>query len=199
MMGTQRDYYEILGLSKGASVDEIKKTYRQLVMKHHPDRVTEDKKKEAEARFKEISESYAVLSDPQKKQLYDQYGHAGIDSRYTTEDIFRGGGFGDIFERFFSDSGFDIFGGTSRGRQRQMGEDIQMQVAISLEQSSTGIEKDISYSRYDNCSSCNGSGAEPGTSSVTCPTCKGAGSVRSGLGFITLSQSCPACQGQGQS
>ncbi len=210
MMSTQRDYYEILGLSKGASVDEIKKAYRQLVMKFHPDRVPADKKKEAEEKFKEISEAYAVLSDPQKKQLYDQYGHAGIDSRYTTEDIFKGadfssifggmgGGFADIFESIFGD---DIFGGGTRtGRRasgRRRGEDLQLQLVISLEQASFGTEKEVSFYRYDNCSRCNGSGAEPGSSKVTCSACKGRGAVSSGLGFISFSQTCPQCGGQGQ-
>ncbi len=117
-MGTKRDYYEILGVSRNASTDEIKKSYRKLVMQFHPDRVTEDKKKEAEEKFKEISEAYAVLSDSKKRQLYDQYGHAGIDSRFSTEDIFRSAnfedifsgmsGFGSIFEDFFSDLGLPV-------------------------------------------------------------------------------------------
>jgi len=210
-MSIKGDYYEILGLSKGASVDEIKKSYRQLVMKHHPDRVSGDKKKEAEERFKEISEAYAVLSDPGKKKLYDQYGHAGIDSRYSTEDILRGadfssifggrGGFGDIFEQIFGGSDFDIFGGGASNQgshRRRVGEDIQLQVEISLEEVSTGIEKNVSYARYDNCSACHGSGAEPGSSKVNCPTCKGSGAIRSGMGFISFSQACPACGGEGQ-
>ena len=211
-MSTQRDYYEILGLAKGASVDEIKKSYRQLVMKFHPDRVSSEKKKEAEEKFKEISEAYAVLSDPQKKQLYDQYGHAGIDSRYSTEDIFRGadfssifggmgGGFADIFEHIFSDFGSDVFGGSSRaGRasRRRRGEDIQLQISITLQEASFGTEKDVSFYRYDNCSRCNGSGAEPGSSKTTCPSCKGRGAVSSGLGFISFSQTCPTCGGEGK-
>ena len=209
-MSTKRDYYEILGVSKGASVDEVKKAYRKLVMKHHPDRVEPDKKKEAEERFKEISESYAVLSDPQKKQLYDQYGHAGIDSRYSTEDIFRGadfssifggmGGFGDVFEQIFGGMGADIFGGGSkRGYRRRVGEDIQLKVRITLEEASTGLDRDITFDRYDSCEQCNGSGAQPGSSKVTCSTCRGKGAVRSGLGgFISFSQTCPDCGGEGQ-
>ena len=211
-MNTAKDYYDILGVSKGAGVDEIKKSYRQLVMKYHPDRVEPAKKKDAEARFKEISESYAVLSDPQKKQLYDQYGHAGIDSRYTTEDIFRGtdfssffgggggGGLGDIFEQLFSGSGSDIFGGGSTRRSRgTTGEDLQIQVRISLEEVSSGVEKEIAFSRYNQCTSCGGSGAAAGSSKEACGTCKGSGTVRAGLGgFISFAQTCPNCGGEGK-
>lgn len=210
MMSTKKDYYGILGLAKGSGVDEIKKAYRQLVMKYHPDRVEPAKKKEAEERFKEISEAYAVLSDPQKKQLYDQYGHAGIDSRYTTEDIFRGadfssifggaGGLGDIFEQLFGGSGFDIFGGRSAsGSRRRTGEDMQLQVSISLEEVSGGVEKDITFNRYDKCGSCNGSGVAAGSSKEICATCRGSGTVRAGLGgFISFAQTCPNCGGEGK-
>ena len=213
MSSTTRDYYEILGVAKGAGVDEVKKAYRQLAMKHHPDRVPDDQKKVAEEKFKEISEAYAVLSDPQKKQLYDQYGHSGIDSRYTTEDIFRGadfssifgnrgGGFGDIFEHIFGDVGGDIFSGSGsagRSRRRQQGEDIQLQASITLEEAAFGSEKDVSYYRYDDCQQCHGSGVEAGSSKTTCSTCGGRGAVRSGLGgFIAFSQTCPNCQGSGE-
>ena len=208
MTGTTRDYYEILGIAKSASADEIKNTYRKLVKQFHPDRVTEDKKKEAEEKFKEISEAYAVLSDLKKRQLYDQYGHAGIDSRFTTEDIFRGAnfqdifggmnGFGSIFEDFFSDLGFDIFGGRGGGRRRvRGGEDAHLEVAISLEEAGKGAEKDISYSRYDSCPQCRGSGAKAGAGKVPCPMCNGSGMVRSGMGFISFAQTCPTCQGEG--
>ncbi|MCK4912765.1 MAG: molecular chaperone DnaJ, partial [Candidatus Omnitrophica bacterium] len=156
-------------------------------------------------KFKEISEAYAVLSDSQKKQLYDQYGHAGIDSRYTTEDIFRGtdfssffggGGVSDIIDQLFGGSGFSTSGG---GSQRRAGEDMQLQVSISLEDVSNGVEKNITFNRYDECKSCNGSGAEPGTSKDTCPTCRGSGQVRAGLGgFINFAQACPTCGGEGK-
>ncbi len=205
-MSTTRDYYDILGIPKGTGVDEVKKAYRQMAMKHHPDRVPAGKKKEAEEKFKEVSEAYAVLNDPQKKQLYDQYGHAGIDSRYTTEDIFRGTdfssvfeGLGDIFGQFFGGSSFDGFGGGgSRGRRRA-GEDLQLQVIITLEEASSGIDKDITFARYDKCSSCGGSGVEPGSAKMVCPTCRGAGQVRAGLGgFINFAQTCPDCGGEGK-
>jgi len=204
-MSTKKDYYDILGVAKGAGDDEIKKSYRQLAMKHHPDRVESSKKKEAEERFKQISEAYAVLSDPQKKQLYDQYGHAGIDSRYTTEDIFRGtdfssffgggGGISDIIDQLFGGSG----GRGGSGSRRRAGEDMQLQVNISLEDVSSGVEKNITFNRYDQCEHCNGSGAEPGSSKDTCTTCKGSGQVRAGLGgFINFAQACPTCGGEGK-
>ncbi|MCF7869778.1 MAG: molecular chaperone DnaJ [Candidatus Omnitrophica bacterium] len=212
-MSTQKDYYEILGLQKGASIEDVKKAYRKLAMKHHPDRVSEDKKKEAEERFKEISESYAVLSDSKKKQLYDQYGHAGVDSRYSQEDIFRGAnfsdifgggggaGFEDIFGSIFSDFG-DIFGGGSRDRrggfQQSGGEDIQARIKISLEEAAFGAEKELSYYRFDSCPTCSGSGVKSGSSKVTCSLCKGKGAVRSGMGFISVSQTCPNCRGRGK-
>jgi len=210
MMSTKKDYYDILGLSKGAGGDEIKKAYRQLVMKYHPDRVEPENKKKAEEKFKEISEAYAVLSDSQKKQLYDQYGHSGIDSRYTTEDIFRGadfssifgnsGGLGDVFEQLFGGSGFDIFGGRTTHRSHgKTGEDLQLQVSISLEDVSSGVEKDITFNRYNKCESCNGNGVATGSSRGTCATCRGSGTVRAGLGgFISFAQTCPNCGGEGK-
>lgn len=209
-MSTQRDYYEILGVNKGASLDEIKKAYRKLAMKYHPDRVASEEKKSAEEKFKEISEAYAVLSDPKKKDLYDKYGHAGIDSRFSTEDIFRGadfssifkdfGGGGSIFEDFFSDMGFDVFGdgGSRRGAKRgKRGEDVQLELAVTLEEAGSGIEKEISYYRYENCSSCSGTGAASGSGKETCSTCGGRGAVSSGMGFISFSQACPRCKGEG--
>lgn len=208
MMGTKRDYYEILGVQKTASLEDIKKIYRQLVLKYHPDRVAEDKKKEAEEKFKEISEAYAVLSDPQKRQLYDQYGHAGIDSRYSTEDIFRNadfsdifknmgnGGFGSFFEDVFSDFGFDLGTGT-RGRRRPRGADINLEMTISLEEAAFGTDKEISVNRYENCSHCSGTGAQPGSDKITCSTCRGKGAVTNSMGFISFSQTCPSCGGQG--
>ncbi|MCK9573924.1 MAG: molecular chaperone DnaJ [Candidatus Omnitrophica bacterium] len=212
-MSTQRDYYEILGVKKTASVEEIKRAYRQLVMQYHPDRVAPEKKKEAEEKFKELSEAYAVLSDSGKKQLYDQYGHAGVDSRYSTEDIFKNadfsdifrgrqgaaqGDFGSIFEEFFSDLGFGGFesSGRQQGRRRH-GEDIQIEMMVTLEEAAFGAEKEISFYHFENCSQCNGSGAQPGSKKETCPTCRGRGVVSSGMGFISFSQTCPTCRGEG--
>jgi len=209
-MTTQRDYYEILGVSKTASVDEIKAAYRKLVMQYHPDRVEEPKKKEAEERFKEISEAYAVLSDPKKKELYDQYGHQGIDSRYSTEDIFRNAdfgsifedsGFGSIFEDLFSSAGFGGFssrgGKRGGGRVRERLSDLEYTLSISLEEAATGVERSITYPRHEACRDCNGEGQAKGSSKTTCPACKGYGQVASGMGFIQFSQTCPQCRGAG--
>ncbi|MDD4182921.1 MAG: molecular chaperone DnaJ [Candidatus Omnitrophica bacterium] len=214
-MSTQRDYYEILGVKKTASVEDIKRAYRQLVMQYHPDRVAPEKKKEAEEKFKELSEAYGVLSDPSKKQLYDQYGHAGVDSRYSTEDIFKNADFSDIFrgrqaggaqgdfssvfEEFFSDLGFDVFGSSSRQGQsrRRHGEDVQLEMSVTLEEAAFGAEKEISFYHFENCSQCNGSGAQPGSKKETCNVCRGRGVVSSGMGFISFTQTCPNCRGEG--
>ena len=206
IMSTTRDYYDILGVPKGAGVDEVKKAYRQMAMKYHPDRVPAEEKKKAEERFKEISEAYAVLNDPQKKQLYDQYGHSGIDSRYSTEDIFRGTdfssvfeGLGDIFGQFFGGGSFDGFSSGGGRRSRKGGEDLQLQVVVTLEEVSGGVERDITFARYSKCSYCNGSGVEAGSTKTVCPTCRGAGQVRAGLGgFISFAQTCPDCGGEGK-
>ncbi len=210
----KRDYYEILGVPKSATLADIKKAYRSLALSHHPDRVPEDKKKEAEEKFKEISEAYGVLSDPQKRAMYDQYGHSGIDQRYTTEDIFKGAdfssvfegaGLGDIFGRIFEDFGFDVFGGTAGsqgrgagGRRRRRGRDIQYEVELTLEEAYTGVKKMIQVPRYDSCSMCNGSGAKPGSKPKTCPTCKGQGQIIMSNGFIRMAQTCSTCGGEGK-
>jgi molecular chaperone DnaJ len=208
----KRDYYEILGVKRSASLDEIKRTYRELALRHHPDRVPADQKKEAEEKFKEISEAYAVLSDSQKRALYDQYGHAGIDQRFTHEDIFRGADFssifeslsdfgfgGGLFEQIFGDSGFDIFGrsrGGGRGKRR--GRDLEIEVNISLEEAASGVEKAIQVSRYETCNTCQGSGAKPGTRKSTCPQCRGTGKIMVSSGFFQLTQTCNRCRGQGK-
>lgn len=207
-MNTKKDYYEILGASKDISAEDLKKLYRKLVMQYHPDRVPQEKKKEAEEKFKEISEAYAVLSDQGKRQLYDKYGHAGIDSRYSTEDIFRNAdfsdifgnqeGFGNIFESLFSDLGFDFSGMRRSSRSaRQRGEDVNMETHITLEQAAKGLEQELSFNRYDECSHCQGSGSQAGSKKETCPTCKGRGMVTSGMGFINFAQPCTRCKGEG--
>jgi len=209
----KRDYYEILGLSKGASLQEIKKAYRSMALKYHPDRVPQDQKKEAEEKFKDISEAYGVLSDPQKRKMYDQYGHAGIDQRFTTEDIFRGADFssifegtdlGDIFGQFFGgDSIFDLFGGgtaSGRGRTRRAyrGRDIQYEVEITLEEAYRGIKKKIKLPRNEVCTACQGSGAKAGTKMKTCSQCQGQGQVVMSSGFFRMAQTCPQCSGTGK-
>lgn len=211
-MTTKRDYYEILGIKKSASLDEIKKAYREMALRYHPDRVPHEQKKEAEEKFKEISEAYAVLSDSNKRALYDQYGHAGIDQRYAYEDIFKGADFssvfqdlsdfgfgGGLFDEIFGDLGFNIFGsrtGRSAGRRRR-GRDLQVAVDITLEDAFKGTEKTISLPRYELCSTCSGSGAKPGSKKTTCSQCRGSGKIAISSGFFQLSQTCPRCHGEG--
>lgn len=206
---TKRDYYEILGASKNSSKDEIKKAYRNLALKYHPDRVPADQKKEAEEKFKEISEAYAVLFDDQKRAQYDQFGHAGIDSRYSSEDIFRGADFssifedlgfgGSIFEDFFG--GFNIFGGGGaiRGRGPRRGSDLQYDMEITFEEAAFGIEKTIVVPRHEMCQDCKGTGAAKGASLVKCSTCGGTGQIRTqhGFGFI-FARTCDKCRGVGE-
>ncbi len=215
MMATKRDYYEVLGLKKNATLDEIRKAYRESALRHHPDRVPHEQKKEAEEKFKEISEAYAILSDSQKRALYDQYGHSGIDQKYAYEDIFKGADFssvfqdlgdfgfgGGLFEEIFSDLGFDIFGGRGRGRGPQAararrGRDLEITIEISLEEAAQGTEKTITVPRYEICPTCSGSGAKPGSKKSTCPQCKGAGRTVISNGFFQLAQTCSRCGGEG--
>jgi len=196
-MATTRDYYEILGLSKDASPEDIKKTYRKLALKYHPDR---NKEVGAEDKFKEISEAYAVLSDDEKRAQYDRFGHAGINGQYSAEDIFRGadfGGFGDIFEMFFGG------GGSRRGPMGpRRGSDLQYDLYITFEEAAFGVRKDIDIPRTERCSKCSGTGSKPGTSPKRCPTCGGTGQIRttrSGLGMQFVSTTtCSTCHGRGQ-
>jgi len=211
-MAGKRDYYEILGVKKNASLDEIRKAYREMALRHHPDRVPHEQKKEAEEKFKEISEAYAVLSDAQKRALYDQYGHAGIDQKYAQEDIFKNADFntvfqgmgdfglgGGMFEDIFSDLGFDVFSGrgSRRGGRRSRGRDLEITVEITLEEAADGVEKTITVPRYENCLTCSGSGAKPGSKKVTCPQCKGSGRTVVSNGFFQLAQTCQRCGGEG--
>jgi len=204
----KRDYYEILGVAKDASVQEIKKKYRSLALKYHPDRVQEKDKKQAEEKFKEISEAYGVLSDPQKRKMYDQYGHAGIDQRYTTEDIFKGadfssifgeGGLDDIFSQFFGDSIFGGFGGRSSRRSGpRRGRDIQYEMEITLEEAYKGVKRKIKVPRNEYCRDCSGTGAKNGTALKSCSACAGQGQVFMSSGFFRMAQTCSSCNGRGK-
>jgi len=198
-MSAKRDYYEVLGISKDTQVNEIKSQYRKLALKFHPDR---NKSSEAAEHFKEISEAYAVLSDTKKRQLYDQHGHAGVDGRYSTEDIFRGAGFnfddvGSIFENLFGGRGRQGFGGF--GRQR--GSDLLHETFVSLEDVLNGKRMDLDLQKNVDCPDCNGSGCSPGTSKTKCSDCDGQGQVRisRNMGFSTFVtvQPCRKCSGRG--
>ena len=210
-MATKRDYYEVLGLNRNASPDEIKKAFRKLAFDLHPDR---NKDPASEEKFKEISEAYAVLSDPEKKQKYDAYGHAGISGAYSQEDIFRGAdfsGFGidmeDILRSFFGGALGGGFGGGFGGFQRQRGgpqkgRDLETAVEITLEQAATGATVELNLNRLEKCSRCGGSGADPGTNVITCPKCGGSGqiqrSVASPFGRMVTVTTCDRCQGRGR-
>lgn len=202
-MSTIKDYYEILGVKKDASVAEIKKSYRSLALRYHPDRVEESKKKEAEEKFKEITEAYGVLSDPKKKEMYDKYGHAGIDQNFTQEDIFRNADFSSVFgEGGMEDILSQLFGGGGsrggRSRQPQRGRDLQMELQVTLEEAFKGVHKTFEVPRDETCSSCNGSGAKDPSKVKTCKTCGGQGQVMMSSGFFRMAQTCPDCRGQGK-
>jgi len=200
----KKDYYDILGLDHSATKDDIKKAYRKLALKYHPDK---NKEKGAEEKFKEISEAYAVLYDEEKRKMYDQHGHAGIDQQYTTEDIFRTTDFGDIFQGMgfdFNDI-FEQFLGRRTGFTRrspaQRGSDIRYDIEINLEDAYRGIETELEVPRTEICDTCRGNGARPGTSPKRCSTCGGTGqqqiSRRTAFGMFTQVGECPKCHGQG--
>lgn len=205
MAENKRDYYEVLGVSKTASADEIKKAYRKLAKQNHPDLNPNDKA--AEARFKEAAEAYEILSNPEKRQKYDQFGHAGVDPNFGAGG-FGGGGFGfddidlgDIFGSFFGGG----FGGGSSARQRnaaQRGESLRAALTLSFEEAAFGCEKEISIARAESCPSCSGTGAAKGTTPETCSNCHGTGAVktahRTPLGVMSTSTTCPNCQGAGK-
>lgn len=211
---TKRDYYEVLGVNKNAGIDEIKKAYRNLALKYHPDRVPHEQKKEAEERFKEISESYEVLVDPQKKSNYDQFGRSGVESAFRQggftwqdfhhfedlKDIFGGFDLSDLFRGFGfeEDMSGGAFSTTARRRSGpRRGSDLEYQLEIAFEEAAFGIEKTISIPRYEVCSECGGSGAKPGSKKERCPACGGRGQVSSSGGFFTISQTCDRCEGAG--
>ncbi|MGA1868704.1 MAG: molecular chaperone DnaJ [bacterium] len=196
---TKRDYYEILGISNSASVEEIKKAYRRQALKYHPDRNPNDKS--AEEKFKDASEAYEVLSDPEKRKLYDQYGHAGLQNSGFSgfsnfEDIFGS----DIFGSF-SDIFSDIFGsgsGSFRRRQRpRRGSDLEYRLNIEFREAATGISTTIEIPREETCSSCAGKGTKPGTSPSVCSYCQGSGRITHNQGLFNIRTTCPQCRGQG--
>ena len=208
----KRDYYEVLGVSKGASEEEIKKAYRKLAKQNHPDLHPGDK--EAEERFKEINEAYGILSDPEKKSRYDQFGHAGVDPNFGaggggfTGDFgdlgdilgdILGGGFGGFSGGF---GGFGGFGGSGRRNGPQKGESLRANLTITFEEAAFGCTKEIDLNRTEPCEACHGSGCEPGTTAETCPDCRGTGAVRvqrGGGGFaFSTTTTCPKCRGTGK-
>lgn len=199
MPSTKKDFYETLGVSRTASDEDIKKAYRKLAMKHHPDRNQGENAKVAEAKFKEINEANAILSDKEKRAAYDQYGHAGVDPNMRgggggAEGF---GGFGDAFGDIFG----DIFGGGRRGgggRQVYRGNDLSYAMEITLEEAASGKDSQIRVPSWDECSNCHGSGAKPGTQATTCNTCQGHGQVQMRQGFFAVQQPCPSCKGTGK-
>src|SRR5499427_741891 len=194
----KRDYYEVLGLEKNAGPDEIKKAYRKLAVQYHPDKNSGDKA--AEEKFKELGAAYEVLSDPQKRAAYDQYGHAAFDKRAFG----RAGGFHDPFEIFREVFGGgsifeDLFGGSRTDpTQPQRGDDLRYDLEIAFEEAAHGCEKEITVTKAERCEVCNGSGAEAGSRIRTCPTCGGRGQVISSRGIFSIAQTCPHCQGAGR-
>ncbi|MDA8537836.1 molecular chaperone DnaJ [Candidatus Pelagibacter bacterium] len=196
----KRDFYDVLGVSKNASPEELKSAYRKLAVKYHPDKNPGDTK--AEDKFKEASEAYGILSDKEKKQNYDNFGHAAFDGGGRQGGGFGGSGFGgadfsDIFEDFFGDFGG---GGRSRGRRNSnnRGSDLRYDLSITLEEAFEGKKQDIKFSTTEKCNTCKGNGSKPGSSPDRCTICGGNGKVRSNQGFFTVQQTCPQCAGSGE-
>lgn len=198
-MASKKDYYDVLGVNKDASAEDIKKAYRKLAMKYHPDRNPDNPK--AEEQFKEAKEAYEVLTDDQKRAAYDQYGHAGVDpSMGGGAGGFGAGGFSDAFGDIFGDI-FGGAGGTRSGGQRNnvyRGADLRYNMEISLEEAAKGTETKIRIPVQSTCETCKGTGAKPGTQPVTCTTCGGHGQVRMQQGFFSVQQTCPKCHGSGK-
>ena len=193
----KRDCYEVLGVSRDANEADIKKAYRRLAMKHHPDRNPGDPK--AETAFKEAKESYEVLTDQQKRAVYDRHGHAGLEATAGAGRGGAGGNPGDAFGDIFGDVFGDIFGGGRRNRSTVFrGADLRYELSLTLEQAVFGDTINLTLPTLVNCEPCKGSGAKPGTKPVTCRTCEGAGQVRMAQGFFSIQQTCPNCRGTGQ-
>ena len=195
-MSTKRDYYEVLSVGKDVDESTLKAAYRKQALKYHPDRNPDDK--QAEDKFKEASEAYEVLRDPQKRQIYDQYGHQGLEGSGFSgfggfDDIFSS--FGSIFEDLF---GFSNGGGGGRSRARR-GADLRYDLNLSFMEAAFGTETEIELKKAETCTTCDGSGCEPGTSPETCGQCQGSGQVSRSQGFFTVRTTCPRCQGSGQS
>jgi len=193
----KRDYYDILGVNKSASKDEIKKAYRSTAFKHHPDKNPGNKA--AEEKFKEASEAYSILSDDSKKTNYDQFGHAAFEGGGGGQGFggFDTSSFSDIFEDFFGDFSEGSRGSSRRGAGAR-GNDLRYDLNISLEDAYKGLEKKVNYTTYKKCVGCSGSGSEPGSKPIKCDYCKGNGKIRTSQGFFTVQQTCPQCHGNGE-
>jgi molecular chaperone DnaJ len=196
-MSQKRDYYEVLGVSKEASADELRKAYRAAALKNHPDRNPGDK--EAEARFKEATEAYGVLSDDQKRARYDRFGHAGMEGMPDMQsgDIFTH--FQDIFSELFGGFGGGGFGGGGQRRRSgpSRGQDLRVEQRLTLREAMTGTKREVSLRTPVACDDCQGSGAKPGSKKKTCSTCDGQGQVSTARGFVMFTQTCPTCRGEG--
>ena len=197
---SKRDYYEVLGIARGATEIEIKGAYRKMAMKYHPDRNPGDKS--AEEKFKEAAEAYAILADSEKRGLYDRFGHQGVSSAagagagFDPSVFAEFGEFADILGNMF---GFgDLFSGGRRRGGPQRGADLRYDIEVAFEDSARGAETTIQIPRQENCETCNGSGAAPGSSSSVCPQCRGQGQVRFQQGFFTVARTCPQCRGTGR-
>ena len=194
----KRDFYEVLGVPKNASDEEIKKSYRKMAMKFHPDRNQDSGAKEAEVKFKEAKEAYEMLSDPQKRAAYDQHGHAGVDPNMRGGGGEGFGGFAEAFGDIFGDMFGQQRGRAGGGRQVFRGGDLSYAMEVTLEEAAKGKDAQIRIPSHDNCEVCSGTGAKPGTQAKTCGTCGGAGAVQMRQGFFSVQQPCPTCKGAGK-
>ena len=194
----KRDFYEVLGVPKNASDEEIKKSYRKMAMKFHPDRNQDNGAKDAEVKFKEAKEAYEMLSDPQKRAAYDQHGHAGVDPNMRGGGGEGFGGFAEAFGDIFGDMFGQQRGRSGGGRQVFRGGDLSYAMEVTLEEAAKGKDAQIRIPSHENCEVCSGTGAKPGTQVKTCGTCGGAGAVQMRQGFFSVQQPCPTCKGAGK-